>query len=124
MSTRSASGATAITTAIGWFGLGVIAFLAMWSIPKTDLNWGVKIAGGIAGGLAFIGYGVEALSQELTVRRWAISQFIFTTVTVVLIIAAILDLSVLGFSRALMLVFAAIYLVGAVCCAAEARDLF
>src|SRR6185503_8358247 len=124
MSTRSASGATAITTAIGWFGLAVFAFLAVWHIPGTELSLVVKIASALAGALAFIGYGIEALSQELTVRRWAISQFVFTTVTVVLILAAIMNWSVLGLGRALMLVFAAIYLVGAVCCAAEARDLF
>lgn len=124
MSSRSSNPATAITTAIGWFGLAIFAFFAMWSIKTETLSWWVAIVAGLAGALAFIGYGVEALSQELTVRRWAISQFIFTTVTVVLIVAAILNSNVLGLGRGLMLVFAAIYLVGAVCCAAEARDLF
>jgi len=124
MSLRSTNPATAITTAVGWFGLAIFAFLAVWEIPKESLSWWVKIAAGVAGGLAFIGYGVEALSQELTVRRWAISQFVFTTVTVVLIVAAILNANLLGLGRALMLVGAAVYLVGAVCCAAEARDLF
>ncbi len=124
MSFRSSNPATAVTTAVGWFGLAVFAFLAIWDLPKESLSWWVKIAAGVAGGLAFVGFGIEALSQELTVRRWAISQFIFTTVTVVLIVAAILNANVLGLGRALMLVIAAVYLVGAICCAAEARDLF
>ena len=124
MSFRSSSGATAVTTALGWFGLAVFAFLAIWNLSREDLSWWVKIAAGTAGGLAFVGYGVEALSQELTVRRWAISQFVFTTVTIVLVVAAILDSNVLGLSRTFMVVFAVVYLVGAVCCASEARDLF
>src|SRR5262245_49503304 len=124
MSFRSSSGATAVTTAIGWFGLAAFAFVAIWHIPGVELSWWVKIAAGVAGGLAFVGYGIEALSQELTVRRWAISQFVFTTVTIVLIVAAILNANVLGLGRPIMLVFAVVYLVGAACCAAEARDLF
>src|SRR5688572_7453419 len=106
MSFRSSSGATAVTTALGWFGLGVFAFVAIWNLTKEDLTWWVKIAAGTAGGLAFVGYGVEALSQELTVRRWAISQFVFTTVTIVLVVAAILDSNVLGLSRTFMVIFA------------------
>jgi hypothetical protein len=124
MSFRSTNPATAITAAIGWFGLAIFAFLAVWHLPKAELSWWVKIAAGLAGSLAFIGYGVEALSQELTVRRWAISQFIFTTVTVVLIVAAILNDSILGLGRGLMLAFAAVYLVGALFCMSEAKDLF
>jgi hypothetical protein len=124
MSLRSTNAATAVTTAVGWFGLAIFGFLAVWHLPKEELSWGVKIAAGVTGALAFIGYGIEALSQELTVRRWAISQFIFTTVAVVLIIAAIVNWNVLGLSRGLMLAVAGVYLVGAVCCAAEAKDLF
>jgi hypothetical protein len=124
MSFRSSNAATAITTAVGWFGLAIFAFLAVWHLSKDDLSWWVKIVAGLTGGLAFIGYGIEALSQELTVRRWAISQFVFTAVTVVFILAAILNANVLGLGRGLMLALAAPYLVGAVCCASEARDLF
>ena len=124
MSTRSSNPATAITTALGWFGLGIFAFLAIWEIPREALSWWVKLAAGLTGALAFIGYGIEAISQELTVRRWAISQAVFATVAIVLIVAAIVDANVLGLGRVLMLVAALVYLVGAVCCAAEARDLF
>jgi hypothetical protein len=124
MSFRSTNAATAVTTAIGWFGLGIFAFLAVWELPRETLSWWVKIAAGLTGALAFIGYGIEALSQELTVRRWAISQFVFTTVTVVLIVAAIVPTNLLGMGRGFMLIIAAVYLLGAVFCAAEARDLF
>jgi hypothetical protein len=124
MSTRSSNAATAITTAVGWFGLAIFAFLALWNLPKESLSWWVKITAGLTGALAFIGYGIEALSQELTVRRWAISQFVFTTVTIVLILAAILNANLLGVGRGFMLIFASIYLLGAVFCASEARDLF
>lgn len=124
MSMRSSNPATAVVTALGWFGLAVFAFLAVWEIPKEALSWWVKLAAGAMGALAFIGNGIEALSQELTVRRWAISQAIFTTVGVALVIAAILNANVLGLGRVVMVVAALVYLVGAVCCAAEARDLF
>lgn len=124
MSFRSSNAATAVTTAVGWFGLGFFAFLAVWQIPNDHLSWWVRIVAGLTGGLAFVGYGIEALSQELTVRRWAISQFVFTAVTVVLIVAAIVNANVLGLSRGLMLALAAPYLVGAICCASEAKDLF
>src|SRR5437867_4379385 len=110
MSHRPADAASSITTAIGWFGLAVLAFLAAWQIPSESLSWWVKLAAGAMGSLAFIGYGVEALSQELTVRRWAISQFIFTTVGVALVVAAILNSNVLGLGRALMIVLSLVYL--------------
>jgi hypothetical protein len=124
MSFRSSDAGSSITTAIGWFGLAVLAFLAVWEIPKEALSWWVKLAAGAMGALAFIGYGIEALSQELTVRRWAISQFIFTTVGVAFVVAAILNSNVLGLGRALMVVFALVYLLGAAFCAAAAKDLF
>ena len=124
MSFRSTGGATAIITAIGWFGLAVFAFLAVWNLTREEMSWWVKIAAGLTGGLAFIGYGIDAFSQEFTVHRWAISQFIFATVGIVLVVAAILDANVLGLSRGLMIALAPLYLVGAACCAAAARDLF
>jgi len=124
MSFRSSNPATAVTTAIGWFGLAAFAFLAVWGLPKESLSWWVKIAAGLAGALAFVSFGIDAMANELTVHRWWLSQFIFTTVTVVLIVAAILDSNVLGLGRPLMIVFAVVYLVGAVCCAAAGRELF
>jgi len=124
MSFRTSDAASSITTAIGWFGLAVLAFLAVWEIPKESLTWWVKIAAGLTGSLAFISFGIEALSQELTVRRWAISQLIFTTIGVVLVIAAILNSNVLGLGRVVMLVLAAVYLLGAAFSAAAAKDLF
>ncbi len=124
MSFRNANPATAVTTAIGWFGLAAFAFFATWALPGESLSWWVKIAAGLAGALAFISFGIDAFANELTVHRWWISQFIFTTVTVVLIIAAILNSNVLGLGRPLMLVFGIVYLVAAVCCAAAARELF
>jgi hypothetical protein len=122
MSFRSTGAATAVTTAIGWTGLAVFAFLAIWKIDT--LTWWIKLAASLTGALAFLGYAIEALSQELTVRRWAISQFIFTTVGVVFVIAAIFNSDVLGMHRGLMAALAGVYLVGAACCAAEAKDLF
>ena len=122
MSFRSTGAATAVTTAVGWVGLAVFAFLAIWKIDT--LTWWIKLAASLTGALAFLGYAIEALSQELTVRRWAISQFIFTTVGAVFVIAAIFNVDVLGLNRGLMAAIAGIYLIGAACCAAEAKDLF
>jgi len=124
MTSRPSDAASSITTAIGWFGLAALAFLAVWEIPKEALTWWVKIAAGLTGSLAFIAFGIEALSQELTVRRWAISQLIFSTVGIVLAIAAILNSNVLGLGRVVMVVLAAVYLLGAAFCAAAAKDLF
>ena len=124
MSFRSAGPAAAITAAIAWFGLALFAFLAVWHLSKDDLVWWVKIAAGLTGALAFIGYGIDAFSQEFTVHRWAISQFIFTTVGVVLVIAAILNSNVLGMSRGIMFAVAPLYLLAAAFCMAGSRDLF
>lgn len=124
MSFRSSNPASAVVSAIGWFGIAILAFLAVWEIPKESLTWWVKIAVGLTGAFAFVMTGLDAFYQELTKPRWALSQFVFGTVTVVLIVAAILNSNVLGLGRSLMLVIAVVYLVAAVFCAAEARDLF
>lgn len=124
MSSRSADNATSVTTALGWFGLAIIAFLAVWELPKESLSWWIKIVAGLAGALAFAGYGIEALSQELTLRRWAISQAIFTAAGVAFLIAGILDSQPLGFGRALCFIGAAVYLIGALFCAAAGKELF
>jgi hypothetical protein len=124
MSFKPADNASAITTAIGWFGLAALAFIAVWQIPAESLTWWVKIAAGLTGALALVGNGIDAYSQELTVHRWALSQFVFTTVTIVLIVAAILNSNVLGLGRVVMVVLAAVYLLGAAFCAAAAKDLF
>ena len=124
MSFRSSDNATSIMTAIGWFGLAILAFLFVWELPKESLSWWIKIAAGIAGGLAFAGYGIEALSQELTIRRWAISQFVFTTAGVVFLLAAVLNSNLIGFSRTVSLIGAAVYLLGAIFSAAAAKELF
>jgi hypothetical protein len=124
MSFRSSSPASAIVTAIAWFGLAVLAFLAVWANSSESLTWWVKIAAALAGALVCVGNGIDAFSRELTVHRWALNELIFATVGVVLIVAAIFNATVLGLGRPLMGIVAVVYLVAAVFCASEARDLF
>ncbi len=124
MSFRSADTATSITTAVCWTGLGVLAFLLAWQVPPGQLSWWMRLVAGLLGGLVCLGYGIEALSQELTIRRWAISQLVFTTVGVVFLWAGIFDSQPLGFARVVCLVGAALFLLGALFSAAAAKELF
>ncbi|MBI4565431.1 MAG: hypothetical protein HY716_12125 [Planctomycetes bacterium] len=124
MSFRDADRATSVTAAVCWFGLVLAAGALLWNVPAETLPWWLKIAAILAGGLAFIGYGVEALSQELTLRRWAISQVVFAATGAAFLAAGLFRSDVLGLGRAVLLVGAAVYLIGAALCAAAAKDLF
>ncbi len=120
MSFKSADPATSVATCIGWTGIAVYSFWIVWS---TNMNWLLSIPIGLMLALAAGGYAIESLSQELTVRRWAISQLVFTVMGVVFLIAGIFDWDV-HLARWVLFVGAVLYLITAVLSAIAAKELF
>jgi hypothetical protein len=73
--------------------------------------------------LAAAGYAVESLSQELTVRRWAISQLVFSVFGVVFLVAGIFNAEI-HVVRWLLFVGAIVFLAAAILSAVAAKELF
>ncbi len=86
MSSRSSDAATSVIAAISWFAVGVITFLVVW---QTKIWWLWSLPLGLSLSMVAVGYGIECLAQEMTVRRWAIGQLVFTALAVVFIVAGI-----------------------------------
>jgi hypothetical protein len=120
MSFKSADPATSVATCIGWTGIAVYSFWIVWS---TNMNLLLSIPIGLMLALAAGGYAIESLSQELTVRRWAISQLVFTVMGVVFLIAGIFD-SQIFIARWLLVLSGVVYVITAALCAMAAKDLF
>src|SRR5262245_52028559 len=116
MSYKSADPATSIATCVGWTGIAVYSFWLVW---WTKVNWLFAVPIGRMLGLAAGGYAIESLSQELTVRRWAISQLVFTVFGVVFLVAGIFNADV-HLARWVLFVGGVGYLISAVLCAVAA----
>ena len=86
MSSRSSDAATSVIASISWFAVGVITFLVVW---QTKIWWLWSLPLGLSLGMVAVGYGIECLAQEMTVRRWAIGQLVFTALAVTFIVAGI-----------------------------------
>lgn len=122
MSTKGADPATSIATAAAWMGVAAFSFWAMWVVPGVKIWFAIPL--GLMLALVAGGYAIESLSQELTIRRWAIGQLVFTVFGVVFLVAGIFDANILSIWRWLLFVGAALYLLTAVLCAAAAKELF
>ncbi len=121
MSERGADPATSISTAAGWIGIAAFSF---WTIWWTPMHWLWKLPIALTLALGAGGYAIESLSQELTMRRWAISQLVFVVFGFVFLVAGIVNADILGIWRWMLFVGAGLYLITAVLCAAAAKDLF
>lgn len=118
MSSSGADPATSIVTATAWTGVAAYGFWMFWS----GLTLWFAVPLGLMVALTAGGYAIESLSQEMTVRRWAISQVVFTVFGVVFLIAGFTG----GLGLATWLCFAGafVFLAAAVLCAVAAKELF
>ena len=86
MSFRSSDAATSIISAISWCAVAIVMFLIVWA---TKMHWLWKIPLGAVLGFVSLGYAIECMAQEMTVRKWAIGQLVFTVLAVTFILAGI-----------------------------------
>src|SRR5688572_13175973 len=122
MSSRATDGATSVIAAVSWFGLSVVSFLAVWNFPGMKIWFSLPL--GLALAMVSVGYGIESLAQEMTVRKWAIGQLVFTVFAVVFIVAGIFNADVLGLGRWLLVGSGCFFALAALLSAAAAKDLF
>lgn len=118
MSFKSSDPATSIVTAVSWGGLAVFSFWLAWA----KLSWWFAVPLGLMLGLVALGYAIESIAQELTVRRWAISQLVFTVFGLSFAAAGIFGgIDLPGW---LLWVGAGVFILSAVLCAMAAKELF
>ncbi len=119
MSTKGADPATSITAAVGWLGVAGYSF---WMVFGEMKIW-FAVPLGLMLALAIGGYAIESLGQEMTVRRWAIGQLVFTVFGVVFLVAGIFDADIFV-ARWLCFLGAAWFLLAAILSAVAAKELF
>ena len=121
---RSADRATAIVNVTGW--LGLIAFL-LWQEFRVE-GWVTKfwfrIPVTVALALILLVFVLEILSDEMTVRRWAVSAVVFAAFAIVFLIAGAFGVQDLHLSRWVLLPAGAFYGLASFMAGAGARDLF
>ena len=122
MSFRAADSATSVIAAVGWFVLAVASFLAVWNFPEMRFWFRLPLALGL--GMVSLGYAIESLAQEMTVRRWAIGQLVFTVFAVSFLVAGIFNAEVFGLNRWVLVGSGAFLSLAALLSAAAAKDLF
>lgn len=121
MSFRSSDAATSIIAAVSWFAVGVMIFLIVWA-TKMSWIWAVPI--GLALAFVAVGYGIECLAGEMTVRKWAIGQVVFTILAIVLLLAGIFNAKEMFFPRWGLFAGGAVFGVSALLSAIAAKDVF
>ncbi|MBI2932269.1 MAG: hypothetical protein HYY16_11510 [Planctomycetes bacterium] len=123
MSFKSADPATSVAAAASWCAVAVFSFWCAWGTLATGkLTFLIAVALGLMMALMAGGYAIESLSQEMTIRRWAISQLVFTVFGVVFAVAGIFG--GMPLPTWLLFVGAALFLFAAVLCALAAKELF
>ncbi len=96
-----------------------MTFLIVWQ-HKMSWMWALPI--GVSLSFVAVGYGIECLAQEMTVRRWAIGQLVFTVLAVVLILTGIFDAKNMFFPRWGLFTAGGIFSVSALLSAVAGRD--
>ena len=119
MSFRSSDAATSLIAAASWCAVAVMTFLIVWQ-HKMSWLWALPIS--LSLGFVPLGYAIECLAQEMTVRRWAIGQLVFTVLAVVLLLAGIFDAKYMFFPRWGLLTGGGIFSVSALLSAVAAKD--
>jgi len=119
MSSGSSDTATSIISALSWFAVGVMTFLIVWA---TKIHWIWAIPIGLALSFVAIGYGIECLAGEMTVRKWAIGQLVFTVLAVVMLLAGIFDAKYMFFPRWGLFAAGSVFSLSALLSAFAAKD--
>lgn len=122
MSFKSSDSATAVVAAASWFCLSVVSFLAVWNFPEMRLWFRLPL--GLALAMVGLGYAIESLAQEMTVRRWAIGQLVFSVFAIVFIVAGAFDANVFHLNRWVLVGAGSVLALAAILSAAAAKDLF
>lgn len=120
MTFKSSDPATSVVAAVGWCGVAAFSF---WGVLGTMKIW-FAIPIGLALALVAVGYAIESLAQELTIRRWAISQVVFTVFAVAFLLAGIFNAEIRGLARWILFVGTGVFGLAAVLSAIAAKDLF
>jgi hypothetical protein len=119
MSSGSSDTATSIISALSWFAVGVMTFLIVWTHP---MHWVWALLIGLPLGFVAVGYGIECLAGEMTVRKWAIGQLVFTVLAVALLLAGIFAMKHSFFPRWGLFTAGGIFSLSALLSALAAKD--
>lgn len=120
MSFRSTDAATSIISALSWAAVAVMTFLAIFYYPKLHWFWGIPL--GLTLAFVPLGYAIDCMAGEMTVRRWAIGQLVFTILAIVFILGGVFNAQNMFFPRWGLFTAGGIFSVSALLSAVAGKD--